>query len=257
MTTSINPELTFTLDDAVEETLGLLYGLELSYNPQYDRYRSITRALNRALRANALEHEWGYYASTVDIGDAATGMVGADLPNDIRVRQTGDDSVRFVDADKHILAWAYFLPRDAIHKYGDRQGLWCAVRRNELVFSRPLPEGLDGMEIDVPVMREPTMFRLPPADEVPDEDVLTQPVDFCYPDVIVARAAYMYALTDPLIQPRAQTLEAGYKDLMYQVIERDDRATDTPYQNDFFVPVQNDILGESSYRPHPLADERR
>ena len=54
-----------------------------------------------------------------------------------------------------------------------------------------------------------------------------------------------------------QTLDAQYKDLMYQFIERDDKHTDTPFQNEFFVPVQNGIYPESRYRPWPLSDNRR
>jgi hypothetical protein len=54
-----------------------------------------------------------------------------------------------------------------------------------------------------------------------------------------------------------QTLEAQYKDLMYQLIERDDRATDSPFQNEFTVPVQNSLEGGSVAHRHPHADERR
>lgn len=262
----INPEVTFTLDDAVEEVLGLLTGLDLTYNPAYDRYRVVARMLNRALRANALEHEWSFYNSTTSLGTWVEDQTTVALANTLRPRTTGDDAVRMIDADNLVRVWAYFLPRDALHKYGDRTGLWVAVRRTELMFSRPPTPGEVelALDIQVPVMREPAMFDLPAVPEDPNDPLVeidplvrTQEIDFCYPDIIVARAAYMYALTDPVMQPRAQTLEANYKDLMYQAIERDDRSTDTPYQNDFFVPVQNSIYPESRWRPHPLADERR
>ena len=254
-----NPETSLTLDEAVEEVLGLLTGLDLVYDQQLDRYRSTTRALNRALRANALEHEWSYYNDTISAGAVVEGATTATLTDVQRPRIMNDDAVRLVDEDGVVRAWAYFLPRDALHKYGHRSaGLWVASRRETLMFSRPFYSAEEGWDIQVPVMREPTMFRLPATpEETPDPAVLAQEVDFAYPDVIVARAPYMIALTDPVMQPRAQTLEANYKDLMYQAIERDDRMTDSPYENEFFVPVQNGIHPESSYRPYPLADERR
>lgn len=266
MTTSINPELSFTLDDAVTEVLGLLTGLDLAYDPQYDRYRAVTRAINRALKAVALEHEWSYFSSVSDVGAVTEGMVGADLPATLRPRMTADDACRLVDTtdDDAIMVWAYFLPRDAIHKYAHRNGLWVAVRRNELIFSRAITAAEEGYHLQVPVQREPFIFRLPapPEDpgtalsEVPDS-VRDQVLDFFYPDLVVAKAAYYYSLTDPVMQPRAQTLEANYKDLMYQVIERDDRHTDAPYLNDFVVPVSGSLYGaEGTYHP-PYADERR
>ena len=53
----MNANVDLTLDEAVGEVLGLLTGMELAYDPQFDRYRTVTRFLNRALRQNALEHE--------------------------------------------------------------------------------------------------------------------------------------------------------------------------------------------------------
>jgi hypothetical protein len=118
--------------------------------------------------------------------------------------------------------------------------------------------------IEVPVMREPYRYIIPPTPADPNDPDIpvdgperAKPVDFHYPDVIVARAAYMYSLTDPVVQPRAQTLEANYKDLMYQVIERDDRFTDSPLENNYIVPVQNGIYPETTFAPWPLADRRR
>ena len=87
-----NPDVAMTLDEAVEEVLGLLTGLEVAYDPQYDRYRAIARTLNRALRANALEHEWSYYSSIENVGLAHAGDTDVALRSSIRLRKIGDDS---------------------------------------------------------------------------------------------------------------------------------------------------------------------
>lgn len=257
------PAVQISLDEAVEEVLAILTGLGLAYDPAYDRYRVIAKAINRALRYNALEHEWSWYNGTVSVGTAVAGQTAYTLDAGQRPRITGDDAVRLVE-DDIVRQWAYFLPRDALHKYGHRTGLRVAHVRDQLLFSREFVEGEIGLDIQCPVMREPTMFDIPAQPEDPDDPLVdidpavrTQLVDFDYPDVIVARAAYLYAQTDPVMQPRAQTLEAAYKDLMYQVIERDTNYTDSPYENEFLVPVQNGIYPETSYRPYPLADERR
>lgn len=261
---SDNPETTLTLDECVAEVLGLLTGLDLTYSPEYDRYRSITRQLNRALRSNALEREWSWYSSTTSLGTAAEGETSVFIPNSLRPRIINDDAVRLCNEDDRPVRWAYFLPRDALSKYDDRPGLWAAVTRNELKFSRPFSAAEDGLDIQLPVMREPIMFRLPPPPEdesdpvVPVADAIrNQPLDFWYPDVVVLRAAFYYAQTDPVMQPRVQTLEAQYKDIMYQIIERDDRNTDSPYLNEFFVPVMNNIVNEPMGHRHPHSDERR
>lgn len=263
---SINSELTLTLDDAVAEVLGLLTGLDLSYAPELDRYRAVTRALNRALRANALEQEWGYYATVESAGTAYAGQRELMLRPSVRPRIINDDAVRLVNDAGQPLQWAYFLPRDALHKYNGRTGLWAAITRNTLTFSRPLNRAESGLDIQLPVMREPKMFRLPeqhedhdePLTDVPDE-IREQPIDFQYPDLIVLRAAYYYAQTDPVMQPRVQTLEGQFKDMQYQIMERDSRMTDSPYQNEFFVPVENGLHGGGpiGLSTHPHSDERR
>jgi hypothetical protein len=261
----MSPEIEVTLDEAVEEVLGFLTGMDLTYNPRYDRYRTIARAVNRALRANALEKEWSYYHDYVEI-PAVSGERSFEISADEtqRVRIINDDAVVVVDSDGNPAVWAYFLPRDALHKYQYRDGWWVSVTRNILTFNRELNDAFAGYLIKVPVMREPTMFVLPVAPEDPDDPIVeidpavrTQVIDFAYPDVIWMRAAYYIAQSDPVMQPRAQTVEAQYKDLMYQAIERDDRFTDSPLQNDFAVPVQNDIYRETSVRPWPMADRRR
>jgi hypothetical protein len=262
--TSINPELTFSLDDAVGDVLTTLTGLSLTYEPELDRYITVTRQLNRALRSNALEHEWSYYSSTMSAGTSVEGDTEIWLPADLRPRVTGDDAVRLVDEHGHVARWAFVLPRDALSKYWARSGLWCAVTRNAVTFSRPLWNSEADLDIQVPVMREPVMFRLPEQPEDPnlpsvpvDQEIRDQPIDFAYPDVITLRAAFYVAQTDPVMQPRVQTLEAQYKDLMYQIIERDDRMTDSPYLNGFTVPIQNSVVPQGFYHPHPHADERR
>ena len=259
----MNPETTLTLDEAVTEVLGLLTGLDLSYDPRYDRYRAITRQLNRALRSNALEKEWSYYSDVTDLGTAAYGQKVVFIPSSLRPRIINDDAVRLVDDDGNPKVWAYFLPRDALHKYPAQQGLWCSVTRNELTFSRALHQGETGLHIQLPVMREPIQFRLPPQPEDPNAplvdvpaEIRNQPIDFVYPDVIILRAAFYYAQTDPVMQPRVQTIEAQYKDLMYQIIERDDRNTDTPFQNEFRLDVQPGLSSSPMGHPHPHSDWR-
>lgn len=270
---SQNPDLQTTLDDAVGQVLAILTGLDLHYIPELDRYRAITHALNRALRANALEHEWSYYSDLENIGVVVAHTQSVSLRPTVRPRIINDDAVQLQDAHGHTAVWAYWLPRDAIHKYPTRSGLWVCHTRQTLLFSRPFEHYEEGLSIMVPVMREPKPFVVPATLEsiesidpsaVPGNSGMTgqeireQLLDFSYPDVVVARAAYMYAQTDPVMQPRSQTLEAAYKDLMYQVIERDDRNTDSPYLNEFFVPVQNSLTGDG-YSPHwhPHSDERR
>lgn len=260
----MNPELVFTLDEAVAEVLGLLTGLDLRYAPEQDRYAAITRQLNRALRSTALEQEWSYYASTEEVGTAVIDQLDYDMRSTVRPRIINDDAVRLVDTHGHAVRWAYFLPRDALHKYAGRAGLWASVTRNTLSFSRSFTSTEEGLAIHVPVMREPVMFRLPEQPEDPDEPTVTVPaeireqeIDFPYPDLITLRAAFYYAQTDPVMQPRVQMLEAQYKDLMYQIMERDNRNTDSPYLNEFSVPVQASLHPVATSHWHAHADERR
>ena len=262
---SSNPEVRMTLDEAVAEVLSTLTGLDLTYDPELDRYRSITRALNRALRANALENEWAWYASTASLGTIGCGDTVVHLPPSLRPRIIDDDAVRLVGGgcgsggcpdscgceDGVVVRWAYFLPRDALHKYTGKQGLWCSEERQSIVFNRPFTAAEEGLDIQVPVMREPVMFRLPEIGaDVPDR-IRDQPVDFAYPDLVINRAAYFYAQTDPVMQPRVQTLEANYKTLMYQLIERDTRHTDSPYLNDYLLPLENGLRPVEPHHHHP------
>lgn len=250
---SMNPELEISLDDAVGEVLGQLTGLDLTYEPELERYRSITRQLNRALRTNALEQEWSYYSSLLSLGTLSEGDREVLLPTQQRPRIINDDAVRLRDAEERTVKWAYYIPRDALHKYERRQGLWVSITRKSLVFSRPILGEEAGLEIVLAVMREPRMFRLPAAGRSVPMTVRKQPLDFPYPDAIIARAAFYYAQTDPVMQPRVPTLEEGMKDIMYQLIERDISNTDTPFQNTFTLPIQSGLVDESGYRP-PLSD---
>src|SRR5690606_22114722 len=120
-----------------------------------------------------------------------------------------------------------------------------------------------GLRIQAPVMREPRMFALPSASdaeqgryEIP-QHVREQLLDFNYPDVITLRAAFYVAQSDPVMQPRAQMLQEQYTDLMYQIMERDERNTDTPYANDFILPVVSGLRqGPSPSHRHPHSDWR-
>lgn len=261
----MNPELETDLDTAVKEVLGLLTGLDLTYVPEYDRYYAITRQINRAMRSCALEKEWSWFADTQSVGTAVAGNTVVNLPSSLRPRIVNDDAVRLVDDDGNVQVWAYFLPRDAGHKYQSRTGLWVTSTRQSLLFSRGFYNSEDGLDIQVPIMREPVMFRLPEQPEDPETPLVEVPletrqslIDFPYPDLIILRAAHYVAQSDPLYQPRVQTIEAQYKDLMYQIMERDDRHTDSPYQNEWNLPMEGSLRGPSyvNHR-HPHADERR
>jgi hypothetical protein len=251
----MNIEIQMTLDEAVQEILGMLTGLDLEYEPEQDRYRTLTRQLNRALRSNALERDWGFYSADRNVGKTKEGVRAILLPSNTRPRINGDDAVRLTQ-DGQVLQWAYFLPRDALSKYETMNGLWCAITRQTLVFSRDFLLSEEGLDIILPTMREPRMFRLPETGEEVSDSVRNQLVDFDYPDVIVARAAWGYAQTDPIMQPRVQTLEANYKDLMYQLIERDTNITDTPYLNDFRLPIHGSLedVPMSGAHRHPHSD---
>jgi hypothetical protein len=257
VTDTINPDVGMTLDDAVKDVLVLLTGQDLVYDSGYDRFRVITRHLNRALRGNALEHEWSYYSEVLNLGAVAEGDQFFDITTTYRFRVINDDAVRLVNDDGQPVAWAYILPRDALHKYARRDGWWASVTRNTLTFNRPMTANQDGLTVELPVMREPVNFQLPPDPETPlDPAVLTQLLDFPWPDLITARAAWLYAQTDPVMQPRVPALDDQRKDLMYQAIERDQAHTESPYINEFIVPVQNGIYDESTYRPWPVSNRR-
>lgn len=302
-----------TLDDAVGEVLNYLTGSDLHYIAELDRYRSITRTLNRALRLVSTENEWGCYASIEDMGEVTAGQTEIVHRRSRRPRIILDDSMRLVDGDNNIHMWAYILPRESLHKYRGRTGLWIASTENRLEFSRPISTGEAGLRALVPVMREPRQIVVPASfDSIEDLDkaytedpvevekiiqlrnyhnpdiveewvvdnsappyvytspesslekleltpdqVRNQKIDHSFPDLIVLKAAFLYAGTDPVMQPRVQTLEGQYKTLFYALVERDSNHTDDPYRNDFVVPIQGSLREQRTNHAHPHADERR
>lgn len=254
----MNRDVMLTLDEAVAEVLGQLTGLDLTYDPELERYRAVTRKLNRALRDIALEKDWSYYCqiSNLGAGGCSAGSASYTLPYGLRPRITGDDAVRLKDGYGSILRWAYVLPRDALHKYRNLEGLWVAAEGSRILFSRPLTEMEAQLEIELATVREPRMFRLPAAGTEVPASIRNQPVDFDYPDLVVARASYLYAQSDPVLQPRVPTLEQDYKNLMYQLLERDSSHTDTPYQNEFDLGLSNGLVDVvvRDVRPHSNFD---
>ncbi len=253
-----NTDVQITLEQAVAEVLTLLTGVDLTFNPAEDTFHVVARCLNRAMRSVALEHEWSYYSSTENVGTAQVGVQDVEISSRLRPRIIGDDAVRLQTSEGKVVRWAYILPRDALHKYGDRS-LRCSITRSTITFSRPFVNGEQGLSIMAPVMREPRMFLIPASGQEPTRQVLDQLIDFDYPDLVMARAAYIYAQADPVLQPRVPALEEQYKDIMYQLVERDERHTDTPYMNDFFVPIEGSINGSTVpqfHHFHPHSDER-
>lgn len=302
-----------TLDDAVGEVLNYLTGMDLHYVAELDRYRAITRTLNRALRLVATEHEWACYSSIEDMGQLSLGQTEIVLKRTRRPRIILDDSMRLVDADNHIHMWAYILPRESLHKYQGRTGLWVGSTENRITFSRPINAEESGLRAMIPVMREPRQVVIPASfdslealalDGVEDplelqkilqlrnyhnpdiveewvvdvtappyiytspesslealgitpSQVRTQRIDHEFPDLIVMKAAFLYAATDPVMQPRVQTLESQYKNLFYALTERDTNHTDDPFINDFVVPIQGSLHGNRTNHAHPHSDERR
>lgn len=302
-----------TLDDAVGEVLNYLTGTDLHYIAELDRYRAIAKTLNRALRLVAAEHEWGYYSAVEDMGELSLGQTEIVLRRSRRPRIILDDSMRLVDSDNNIHEWAYILPRESVHKYQGRTGLWVASTENRLTFSRPIQSKEVGLRAIVPVMREPRQLLIPATfDSIEDLDsdgevdplivdkivqlrnyhnpdiveewvidetaapyiftspessleklaltpaqVRLQKLDFSFPDLVILKAAFLYAQTDPVMQPRVPTLEGQYKTLFYSLTERDTNHTDDPFRNDFVVPIQGSLHDARTNHAHPHADERR
>jgi hypothetical protein len=81
-----NIETRMTLDDAIAEVLSVLTGLDLEYEPEQDRYQSITRFINRAMRTTALEKEWSYFSDVAVIGTVSAGDQEFTLASSIRPR---------------------------------------------------------------------------------------------------------------------------------------------------------------------------
>ncbi|QNL30347.1 hypothetical protein SEA_MAZUN_45 [Microbacterium phage Mazun] len=256
-----NIDVAMTLDEAVAEVMAVLVDNDLELVPELNQYQVVTRQINRALRSIARENEWSYYSSDENVGVAHHGDRAVEIRASIRPRIINDDAVRLVHpVDGRVCVWAYWLPRDALHKYNGYD-LKVAHTRSTIEFSRPFLMAEDGLEIHVPVMREPRLFRLPQQPEDPDdplvtvpEDVRQQELDFDNPDLVIAKAAYFVAQTNPLWQPRVQTLEANYDDIKYALVERDERNTDTPYQNEWSMGIEGMATGNRGRAHRPSAD---
>ena len=115
-----NTDVQITLEQAVAEVLTLLTGVDLTFNPAEDTFHVVARCLNRAMRSVALEHEWSYYSATENVGTAQVGVQDVEISSRLRPRIIGDDAVRLQTSEGKVVRWAYILPRDALHKYGDR-----------------------------------------------------------------------------------------------------------------------------------------
>ncbi len=87
--------------------------------------------------------------------------------------------------------------------------------------------------------------------------IRNQKIDHANPDLIILKAAFLYAGTDPVLQPRVQTLEQQYKNLFYALTERDTDHSDDTFRNDFAVPIQGSLHDEPRNHAHPHSDERR
>ena len=88
-------------------------------------------------------------------------------------------------------------------------------------------------------------------------DVREQLVDFDNPRLVIKRAAWLFAQTQPLWQPRVQTLEAAYKDAMFNLLERDKRNTDSPFMNEWNLPISNSINDSRALTGRPSAEWER
>ena len=264
----MNAQVEMTLEEAVAEVLGFATGLDLTYDPTHDKFRAVTRQLNRALRLNALEHEWSFYSSVEEVGRVHQGDTRIYIRDNVRPRIMNDDAVRLVNDDGYPIVFGYFLPRDALAKYRGRPEEFRVTHtRDTIDFSRPIGLHEDGLRFLVPVMREPKMFRLPDNPRKPGDiqggaptpvpqAVLDQLVDFSHPDLITARAAYLYAQSDAVMQPRVPALEEQFNDLKYNLVERDERNTDSPYINEYVMPISNDQYGQSwHHHGHPHSQD--
>ena len=252
----VNNNVALSLDDAVAEVNAILTGLDLQYTPQSDRYIVLARTINRALRLTALENEWSYYSDREEVGTVRTGDQEFELVGSLRTRLMNDDAVTLCDDYGQARLWAYFLPRESLSKYATTPELRVAVTRQTIRFSRPLNASLQGLHVMVPVMREPRQFALPALGQPITEDQRQQKLDFDYPDLITARAAYIYAQTDPITQPRAMVLEDQWKNIMYALSERDTRHTDLPYLNDIVLPLEGLAGPASGGHGHPHSEYR-
>lgn len=243
--------VTMSLRDAVAEVHNILTGLDLEYDGRYDIFHAGVRQLNRSLRSVAMLEDWGWYAEDVQAGQTTLDQVTIELDDIYRPRVGQDDAVRLVDPDSGLVRyWAYYLPRDSVSKYLYRPELRASFTRNTLTFSRPLQAFEAGLNIVVPVMREPRQTRVPDAGQTLTDAELNRAIDFEFPDLVVAHAAWQTSQSNPLYQPRAQTLEAAYDDIRYALLERDSNHSDSPLRNTFTPSYGDPYLAMPHNHPH-------
>lgn len=239
-----------SLRDAVNEVHNILTGLDLVYEDRYDIFHATVRQLNRSLRNVALEDEWAWYAEDVEAGTTTAGQTSVELDAGYRPRIQQDDAVRLVNSDGLAVRWAYYLPRDSLSKYLHSPELRVAVTRNQITFSRPLQNFEAGLKIVVPAMREPRQTRLPDSGQRLSDAELNRSIDTEYPDMIVAHAAWQISMSNPLYQPRAQTLEGAFSDLKYALMERNTNHSDSPMRNTFTPSYGDPYLALPHNHPH-------
>ncbi len=242
--------ITMSVRDAVNEVHNILTGLDLTYEDRYDIFHATVRQLNRSLRAVALEDEWAWYSEDVDVGTSTEGQTTVELDANYRPRIQQDDAVRLVDSSGMVVRWAYYLPRDSLSKYLYRPELRVAVTRNVITFSRPLLASEADLSIIVPVMREPRQTRIPPTGQKLTEADLNRALDAEAPDLIVAHAVWQMAMSNPVYQPRAQTLEEAFSDLKYAMMERNTNHSDSPLRNTFTPSYGDPYLMLPHAHPH-------
>lgn len=238
------------LSEAVNEIHNILTGLDLQYEDRMDVFHATVRQVNRSLRQVALEDEWAWYVEEVDAGTSAEGMTEVELHSSYRPRVQQDDSVRLVNSDGITLYWAYYLPRDSLNKQMYRPELRVAFTKNVITFSRPLQRFESGLSIIVPAMREPKQTRIPESGQRLSTADLARAIDAEYPDLIVAHAAWKMAMSNPVYQPRSQTLEEEFNDLKYALTERNTNHSDSPMRNTFVPSYGDPYLAIPHGHPH-------
>ena len=239
-----------SLQESVNEIHNILTGLDLTYEDRYDIFHATVRQVNRSLRQVALEDEWAWYVEEVDAGTTTVDMTEVELNSAYRPRVQQDDAVRLVNANGITVSWAYYLPRDSLNKQMHRPELRVAFTKNVIKFSRPLQLFESGLSIIVPAMREPKQTRLPEAGARLTPAELSRAIDAEYPDLIVAHAAWKMAMSNPLYQPRAQTLEEEFNDLKYALTERNTNHSDSPMRNNFVPSYGDPYLATPHVHPH-------
>ena len=239
-----------SLQESVNKVHNILTGLDLQYDERMDIFHATVRQINRSLRQVALEDEWAWYAQDVDAGTTTLGMTEVELTSSYRPRIQQDDAVRLVNAEGITVFWAYYLPRDSLNKQMYRPELRVSSTRNLIQFSRPLQQFESGLSVVVPAMREPKQTKIPDSGQQLTPAELSRSIDAEYPDLIVAHAAWKLAMSNPVYQPRAQTLEEEFNDLKYALTERNTNHSDSPMRNTFTPSYGDPYLAIPHGHPH-------